>query len=186
MLFFDAAILKRNISRIQNFVSPVSVISRIALLIPFLLHGFFSSAQCKDPNWVTPIYICSEIFQPVCGCDGVTYMNQCQAVNVGGILFNNYTDGVCPGQDFEFFIYPNPVGSVLKLRMQFNTFGGNATLMISSVWGEVVYRSNIQKFDNQPIYLDIQEAATLRPGMYFFIVYTANQLKVKKFVAGVF
>ena len=40
-----------------------------------------------DPNTV-----CIEIFEPVCGCNGVTYSNSCHA-SAGGVL--EWTDGEC-------------------------------------------------------------------------------------------
>ncbi len=46
--------------------------------------------QCKgaaDPNAV-----CIEIFDPVCGCDGITYGNSCKA-DAAGVL--TYTVGEC-------------------------------------------------------------------------------------------
>jgi hypothetical protein len=35
--------------------------------------------HCFDPDRVDPDRICSLIFKPVCGCNGITYSNECFA-----------------------------------------------------------------------------------------------------------
>tara|TARA_B100001059_G_C17825973_1_gene581400 strand:- start:697 stop:927 length:231 start_codon:yes stop_codon:yes gene_type:complete len=48
---------------------------------------------CIDESQIDEFSVCIEIYQPVCGCDGITYPNSCYASNFNGIV--SYTEGEC-------------------------------------------------------------------------------------------
>jgi len=48
---------------------------------------------CIDESLIDKFSACIEIYQPVCGCDGITYPNSCYATNFNGILL--YSEGEC-------------------------------------------------------------------------------------------
>lgn len=48
---------------------------------------------CIDECKIDEDYVCSNIFLPVCGCDGITYQNECFAQIHAGV--NTFTDGAC-------------------------------------------------------------------------------------------
>jgi len=49
--------------------------------------------ECVNPVWIDSSAICFEIYDPVCGCDDVTYDNECYALHYGGV--KSWTKGVC-------------------------------------------------------------------------------------------
>ena len=70
------------------------------LLIPILLIFACSSDDnedvpnmCVDETLINLDTACIAVFEPVCGCDGSTYSNSCEALNWYGVLA--YEDGSC-------------------------------------------------------------------------------------------
>ncbi len=65
---------------------------RILLLAVFAVP-VFAQEPCIDPDLINDDAICLGVFDPVCGCDNVTYQNDCYAVNYGGVT--SWTPGEC-------------------------------------------------------------------------------------------
>ena len=70
-------------------------------LVIFLGFLMFSCTDSEDPNpnncvdetLIDLESVCTEEFQPVCGCDGITYNNSCEAFNWYGVIA--YSEGPC-------------------------------------------------------------------------------------------
>ena len=72
------------------------------ILFLILIIGLktYNFSQCVDPSLIDSSAICFEIYDPVCGCNDVTYSNACYAVNFGGVT--SWTPGECSGSEIIF------------------------------------------------------------------------------------
>ncbi|HXH19834.1 MAG TPA: PKD domain-containing protein [Chitinophagales bacterium] len=69
---------------------------RLFLLITnlLLLSAVSSFSQpCVNPAQIDPTALCDLIYDPVCGCNGITYTNACEAQYQGGVT--SWTPGYC-------------------------------------------------------------------------------------------
>ena len=64
-------------------------------VLGLMLKSAFS--QCIDSTLINPMAICPMIWMPVCGCNEVTYGNECEATNFGGVT--SWTQGECSTVD---------------------------------------------------------------------------------------
>ncbi len=134
---------------------------------------------CVEESRITPTYQCNdEFYNPVCGCNGITYRNQCNAYFVNGV--NNWVSGVCAGINVDF--YPNPVvlNTMLTVNLGFaENVMANADIKIVDMYGKVYIQRIVNNFNRMQIQFDL---SAMRTGVYvLFIVGSNNSIVSQKF-----
>jgi hypothetical protein len=74
---------------------------------------------CVIPEIIDSSAACPEIYDPVCGCDGVDYINSCYARLFGGVT--TWTNGLCTTGIEEntldyVKVFPNPAKEILNIE----------------------------------------------------------------------
>ena len=58
-------------------------------------NSSFTQINCIDTSIIDQSVFCQTVIDPVCGCDGVTYNNACEALNWHGVT--SWVPGPCGG-----------------------------------------------------------------------------------------
>ena len=120
---------------------------------------------CIDSSLIDLNVLCPGIYEPVCGCDSITYSNSCEAMNYGGVV--SFTPGTCESAGIYpkwmtlVSIQPNPFTSSFSLNLGSEI---NGTVRLFQANGKLISHQQIS--DSSLEFL----TDTLAPGTYFIQV----------------
>ncbi|MCX6292134.1 MAG: Kazal-type serine protease inhibitor family protein [Bacteroidetes bacterium] len=169
------------------------------LLLVFLLIPFFGKGQqtyitCKDSTRADPYHQCYDCYQPVCGCDGKTYRNQCAAQYWGGLVgVTPNNPGICDNFDFDFS--PNPVSAfsktgcdnLLYVYVKQSLLPTSISIYLFDVFDRIQFSRYLYLYDNSSTGqgtavtdLNVDFFAGLQKGVYLLVVSLNGEYKAKK------
>ncbi len=145
------------------------------VLFLFLVLPFCQSAkaQCIDSTMIQYGAYCDPRWEPVCGCDGLTYRNDCFTRNLG---MTTWQYGICDALDFDF--NPNPVFDFINIDAILRIQG---TLYVELVdrFGRVYYRNLFPSVTRYQFQISVNG---FPPGLYLLNLYCDDGYRVKKVV----
>ncbi len=154
------------------------IIKRVSVLIVALCCLVGSTfSQCIDTNYFVPVLpLCLNDFDPVCGCDGVTYKNYDCAWQQAGVL--QYQLGPCGSLAANHF--PDPATGLTPFKIQVvNKYEDDINIEIKNLNGTLFLVDHYSSLNNLEVTYDL---TGFPRGLYFMFIYNSTEFQIRKFM----
>ena len=153
--------------------------SSILILIIVVSFGQTRSgwSQCIDSTVFTVQNpICQPTFEPVCGCDGITYNNDCYAMLQGGVL--TWQPGPCGSIAANH--YPDPSSGLHPFYVQVvNRYEDDINIEVKDLNGMIYFQDHYSMLTELQVTYDL---SGFPRGLYFMFIYNNSEFIVRKFM----
>lgn len=146
----------------------------------YITHECIDSSLICPPE-PPPLCCDAPLYEPVCGCDGVTYDNACIAMLWHGV--SRHTPGPCLAPVKEIAttatvtLIPNPAKEKTELLIELPA-EGSVTVKMKNIFGETMSESVGPHSSRYPQIFNLQKMAS---GLYFVQIFIdGNMIAVKK------
>jgi len=148
----------------------------VVLFLSFFGTAHSQSVNCPiDSNLMHTYCVYDTSWYPECGCNNITYRNDCARQQSGVLL---YTDRTC--EDITIvYLYPIPAFNDLIYRIYLKALSGNASVYIYDVYGNLHYSKYFLGISDDRENLDV---TFLPSGVYVLVAIANGHYASKKFV----
>lgn len=162
----------------------------LAILLLFTALNSASFAQfgvrCVDSTRIQSNSPCSTYgFLPVCGCNGITYRNECFATSEG---LTSWQNTIC--EEFGLDFYPNVISTDYMQYFKpliLSKYGRQSTIYIIDIYGIIHTNIPIYTYSSlvlgMPAYQEVIDLSNLEKNMmYLFVLSTGGVPVIRKFI----